>query len=384
MNSMHEDLKKPHLLAAGSCPIFRQALPPRRARHEARTNMTKAVLDDPTRRGALLALGSGVALAAGAPAIAQAQTSSSPAASSPAASSPAASAPARQGPGFYHHKVGDATVTTITDGARTIPLADGFVRNASRDQINAALGQAFMPANTMTLVYNPMVVTIADKRILIDTGNGPDPKGAVGHLLPNMAAAGIDPKSIDVVLLTHFHGDHVNGLLNADGALAFPNAEILVPAAEWAFWMDDGNMSRAPEGGVKQTFGNVRRVFKGQDSRITQYQWDKELAPGLTPFATTGHTPGHTSLSLESGNARLLIQADVTNHPALFVRNPGWHAGFDMDGPKAEETRRRLYDRAVADKVLIAGFHYPFPSLGHAEKDGSGYRLVPIAWNPVL
>ncbi|MBX9739382.1 MAG: MBL fold metallo-hydrolase [Beijerinckiaceae bacterium] len=343
--------------------------------------MTNPVLNDPTRRAALAALGGGAGLAAASSALGpNAHAQSAP--TTPAASVPAA--PTRQGGGFYHHRIGDISVTQIVDGARTIPLADGFVRNASRDQINAALGQAYMPANSMTLVYNPMVVTTAGKRVLIDTGNGPDPKGAVGQLLPNMMAAGIDPNTIDIVLLTHFHGDHVNGVLKADGSLAFPNAEILVPSAEWAFWMDDGNLSRAPEGGVKQTFVNVRRVFKGLDRRITRYEMDKEVAAGLTPFATFGHTPGHASLSLQSGNARLLIQADVTNHPALFVRNPGWHAGFDMDGPKAEETRRRLYDRAVADKVLIAGFHYPFPSLGYAEKDGDGYRVVPVAWNPVL
>ncbi|MDB5594299.1 MAG: hypothetical protein JWM36_1260 [Hyphomicrobiales bacterium] len=336
--------------------------------------MTETLWNAPTRRGALTGLGSGLALAAGSSAFGLGLGSAS------AAALPAG----KQAPGFYRHKIGDMEVTQITDGARSMPLPDGFVRNASRDQINAALGEAYMPADRMTLVYNPMLVNTGSKLVLIDTGNGADPKGEVGQLMPNLAAAGIDPKAIDIVLITHFHPDHINGLRLADGSLAFPNAEIKVPAAEWAFWMDDANMGRAPEGGVKASFVNARRVFKDLADKVTRYDMDKEVAPGLTPFATPGHTPGHTSVALQSGNGRLLIQADVTNHPALFLRNPDWHAGFDMDGPMAAQTRHKVYDRAASDKVLVAGFHYPFPSLGHVEKDGDRYRLVPIAWNPVL
>ena len=101
-------------------------------------------------------------------------------------------------------------------------------------------------------------------------------------------------------------------------------------------------------------------------------------------MATPGHTPGHTSFIVASGSASLLVQVDVTAAAALlFVRNPGWHA-VDMDAPLAEETRRKLYDMAAADKMPIQGFHFPFPALGYIEKDGTGYRLVPAAWNPVL
>jgi glyoxylase-like metal-dependent hydrolase (beta-lactamase superfamily II) len=149
-------------------------------------------------------------------------------------------------------------------------------------------------------------------------------------------------------------------------------------------WMDDGNMSRAPAGRLADYFKNARRVMGVVSSKVTKYEWDKEVAPGITAFATVGHTPGHTSFVIASGSGRLLVQSDVTNHPALFVRNPGWSAVFDIDGPKAIETRRKFYDMAVAEKSLIAGFHYPFPSLGHAEKDGTSYRLVPIAWNPSI
>jgi hypothetical protein len=85
-----------------------------------------------------------------------------------------------------------------------------------------------------------------------------------------------------------------------------------------------------------------------------------------------------------SGSAKMLVQSDVTNIPELFLRNPDWHVAFDIDPEKAVQTRRKFYDMASADKTLIAGFHFLFPSLGHVEKDGTGYRLVPIRWSPVL
>ena len=142
-------------------------------------------------------------------------------------------------------------------------------------------------------------------------------------------------------------------------------------------------MSRA-SAGLKGNFNNTRRVFQALNNKMTPYEAGKELVPGLTTVATPGHTPGHMSLILSSGNAKLFIQADVTNVPYLFARNPGWHVMFDMDGAAAEATRRKVYDMLVAEKMLMQGFHYPFPSLAHIEKSGSGYREVPVIWNSQL
>ncbi len=297
----------------------------------------------------------------------------------------AAAPPAgKQAPGFYRYRVGDYELTQIVDGSFTVPSLDGFVTNANKAAVNAALEAAYLPKDQLTIIFNPIVVNAGSKLVLIDTGYGAVGPKTAGQLQANMAAAGLDPKAIDVVVISHLHPDHINGLVGADGGLAFPNAEIKMPAPEVAYWMDDRNMSRAPAGQLADFFKNVRRVMGVVSGKVTKYEWDKEVAPGVTAIATVGHTPGHTSFVIGSGSGRLLVQSDVTNHPALFVRNPGWSAVFDIDGPKAIETRRKFYDMAVAEKALIAGFHYPFPSLGHVEKDGTGYRLVPIAWNPSI
>jgi len=295
----------------------------------------------------------------------------------------------KQAPSFYRYKVGHIQVTVVSDGRNTFPLEDTFITNAKKEEVNAVLEQAFLPRDSMTIYFAPLVINTGGKLVVIDTGNGPlvktNSKGAAGQFADNMAAAGFDPKAVDTVVISHFHGDHVNGLLSADGAPAFPNAEVLVPATEWKFWMDDGEMSRATPGRMAGLFKNNRNVFDaGLKKKVTPYEWGKEVAPALLAVETVGHTPGHTSYVLSSGSGKVFIQSDVTNHPTLFAANPGWHAFFDQDADIAEKTRRRVYDMVVAEKLQVQGFHYPFPGLGNVVKDGNGYRVVPAPWNPAI
>jgi glyoxylase-like metal-dependent hydrolase (beta-lactamase superfamily II) len=286
----------------------------------------------------------------------------------------------KQAPGFYRYKVGSMEVTVVTDGARTTPLADNLVTNAKKDEVNAALDAAFMEKDKLTNSFTPIVVNTGSKLVVIDTGNGPaafeQSKGAVGQMHSNLAAAGIDRNAVDMVIISHFHGDHINGLLTADNKPSYPNAEVLVPATEWTFWTDPSKS----EG----NWANVKRVFGALANKMTQYESGKEITTGITAVATPGHTPGHTSHILSSGGASVMVQADVTIMPALFVRNPGWRVMFDMDGAVAEETRRKLYDRLAADKMMVQGYHHPFPAASYVEKDGTGYRVVPVIWNPAI
>jgi glyoxylase-like metal-dependent hydrolase (beta-lactamase superfamily II) len=294
----------------------------------------------------------------------------------------------KQAPSFYRYKVGDAQVNVISDGASTFPLPDAFVSNVKKDVVGAALEKSFLAKDKVTISFAPLVINSGGKLIVLDTGNGPAAfaasKGNVGQFISNMKAAGLDPAAVDMVVISHFHGDHVNGLLTAEGTPAFVNAEVLVPAAEWKYWMDDGEMSRASDERLQGLFKNNRRVFDaGLKKKVTPYEWGKDVAPGLLAVESIGHTPGHTSYVLSSGSDKVFIQSDVTNIP-LFVSNPGWHLMFDQDPAQAETTRRKVYDMLVADRMRVQGFHYPFPANGFVEKDGSGYRLVPAPWSPVI
>lgn len=273
--------------------------------------------------------------------------------------------------------VGDLEVLVVPDGHRTFPLPDGFIVNASRDDINAALKVAGMPPDQMTIVFNPVIVRSGNKTTLFDTGNGPQPEGAtLGRLQESLSASGISPDSIDRVVISHFHGDHVNGLKTASGDLAFPNADILVPEVEWNFWMDDAEMARASTPRMQDLFRNNRRVFDGIGERVSRYSDGTEIVSGIRAMATPGHTLGHTSFMLTSGGKSLFLQSDVTNHPALFVAHPGWHAMFDQVPDLAEKTRRRIYDMLATDRIPVLGFHHPAPSVSYAEKTEDGYRLA--------
>lgn len=281
-----------------------------------------------------------------------------------------------QAPGFYRYRVGDVRVTAVTDGANTLPLPERFVLNADRAAVSAALTADFRDGANLTVPFTPLVIETGGRRVVIDTGNGEaafqKSGGAVGQFHANLKAAGFDRGAIDAVVISHFHGDHVNGLLNPAGKPAFPNAEIHVPEAEWAYWMDDGAMSRAPAGRMQDQFRNVRRVFDGLDRKVTPYAWEREVLPGLTALGTPGHTPGHTSFLLASGSDSLFVQSDVTNVPVLFARHPGWHVMYDQDPAMAEATRRRVYDRIAAERTLLQGFHYPFPAAAHLERTADG------------
>jgi glyoxylase-like metal-dependent hydrolase (beta-lactamase superfamily II) len=319
-------------------------------------------------------------------AAAAAGTALAPLATSPA--SAAAPPASKQAPGYYRYKVGTIEVTVVTDGANSSPLSDAYVANAPKDAVNTALAAGYMARDKVTHAYTPIVVNTGAKLVAIDTGLGlgmyQQSKGAVGQYHANLGAAGVDKNAVDVVIISHFHGDHINGLVGAENKPAFANAEVMVPAAEWDFWMDETNASRVPEVARGQ-FGNVKRVFGVLGNKVTRYEPGKELVTGITALATPGHTPGHTSHIVSSGSDKVLVQADVTaGVVSLFVRNPGWHFVFDTDKPLAEQTRRKLYDMAAAEKMLVQGYHFPFPSLGYVERDGAGYRLVPAMWNPVI
>jgi glyoxylase-like metal-dependent hydrolase (beta-lactamase superfamily II) len=302
----------------------------------------------------------------------------------PNATQAAAPPAGKQAPSFYRSKLGDFEITVVNDGARAIPLPPTFVRNVSNAEVLAAAEAAYMPKGSIVAPFNPIVVNTGAKLVLIDTGYGPGIAPTVGLLPATLAAAGIDPKAIDIVLISHMHGDHILGLKTPDGALAFPNAEIKVPAVDWTYWMSDENMSKAPEGFQKASFGFNRKIFSNLADKVTRFDWGKEVAPGITAVDSSGHTPGHTAFVIASGSGRLFFQGDVCNVPDLFLRNPEWQVMFDSEPEQAVATRRRIYDMAAAEKILVSGYHFPFPGLGYIEKAGTGYRFVPAAWNPVL
>jgi glyoxylase-like metal-dependent hydrolase (beta-lactamase superfamily II) len=324
-----------------------------------------------TTRRTIVAAASGAAAYAMAPG-AQAQTAQ------PAASPPTP-ATGGQAPGFYRYKVGEIEATAINDGFAMRPI-EGFVRNAETAQVSKALENAFLPPTGLPIPFTTTVLRTGGRLILIDTGNGDAGAPTTGTWMANFKAAGFDPAQVNTVIISHFHPDHINGLRLKNGTAVFPNAEVMVPAPEWAYWMDEGKIGGAPEG-IKANAQNVKRVFGPIAKDVKPYEAGKEIAPGITVVAAPGHTPGHVAYVVSSGTGKLMLMSDITNHPALFARNPDWQAVFDMDGNQAVETRKKLLDMAAAERVRVAFYHAPFPATGFVAKSGTGYEFVPAQWS---
>jgi len=287
-----------------------------------------------------------------------------------------------QGPGVYRSKLGDFQLTALYDGTWFLKIDDEFVRNAGLADVNKALAAAFLPPRVLPISFTILLINTGSKLVMIDAGTAGQVADTAGVMMDNLAAAGIQPAAIDTIVISHFHPDHIDGLKTKDGEKVFPNAEILVPEPEWNYWMDDGEMSRAPNR-IRVYFLNARRIFGDIGNEVRRFKPGAEIAPGITSIPAFGHTPGHTAFAVASRNQSVLVMSDTVRNPYLFARHPDWQPLFDMDGPMAVKARRQMLDRASADRMLVEAYHFPFPASGHIVRNGKGYELVSEEWRPL-
>jgi len=308
-------------------------------------------------------------------------------ASGPAAA-PGTASPAGfpQGAGVYRRAVGDIDVCLISDG--TFPMTPPFPTfgaNAGEDKVHAALQREFIRPETTTGHVNTLLVRSGGEVILVDAGCGSLFGPTTGKLLPHLANAGVQPRDVTAVVLTHLHPDHIGGLLGPMGVDLFPSARFLVHEAERAFWADgnpDFSKSGVPEamrGSMAQGAAGLLKVMEPRLKVITGE--NKRIADGVEAVAAPGHTPGHIGIHVTGGRAdQFLYVSDAVHHYAIVMPNPDWYVAFDTDRDAAVAARRALLDMAASEKLLISGAHLPFPGFGHVRKNGPGYDWVPIVW----
>jgi glyoxylase-like metal-dependent hydrolase (beta-lactamase superfamily II) len=279
-------------------------------------------------------------------------------------------------PTAYRFALGDFQVTTVLDGATAM---DGpfpiFGENQTAEAVSSFAASRLLPPDKLVGSFTPVVVNTGADLVLFDAGNPPGARPGTGLLAERLKASGIDPAQVTVVVVTHFHPDHIGGLMT-DGKPTFPNARYVWNAAEYDFWSKPERLSGPAERVAKLVQSNIVPLKE----KATAVAPGADVVTGIRAVDASGHTPGHTAFQLDSGGKRLLIGADFCNHFVLSLEQPDWHVRFDMDKEKAAATRKTILSMLAAERIPFTSYHMPFPAVGFVEANGASFRYVPVTY----
>ena len=291
----------------------------------------------------------------------------------------AGAATSPQAPGFYRFHVGDIELTSLSDGYFHLP-SDSIATNVEAAEKKAYFDSHFLPMDNFRLQASPLLINTGSKLVLVDTGIGAGAEWApsAGRLIDTLAAAGIAPEAIDIVVLTHAHGDHIGGLAAMD-AKQFPKAEVVLSDVELDLWTSPDAASKLPKWAA-QDVAWQQSTFAALGDRLRPIKAGADVVTGVQSLNTAGHTQGHLSLLIGSGGDQLLVTGDAIAGVHIAFDHPEWQIMWDHDRELGAKTRRALLDRASHDRLLVTGYHYPFPGVGHVVKEGTAYRWIPVDW----
>ena len=284
-------------------------------------------------------------------------------------------------PSHFRFKVGGFEVTTIYDGA--IQLAGPrpiFGENQSDGDVQALAMDNHLPGDKMEISFTPVMVNTGKELVMFDSGNGAGRRPNAGKVAATLASAGYSAEQVDIVVITHCHGDHIGGLME-DGKPLFPNARYVIGQVEYDFWSPK---EKAESGPLVNAAKLVQSNVVANAAKMSFLKPDGEVTAGIRAVGAFGHTPGHMGYHVESEGKRFVIWADTTNHFVVSLQRPDWHVRFDMNKDDAVASRKKMLDMVAADKLLATGYHMPFPAVGYVVKHGSGYRWVPAGYEIML
>lgn len=286
--------------------------------------------------------------------------------------------PDAQVPYFYRFKHGDMRGTVVSDGI--LPLGDPTATflGTSKEIVAEMLSDNFLDTSNVVLEQNILVLDTGNKRILFDTGMGESKMfgQTTGQLMNNLKIAGIDPSSIDAIVLTHGHPDHAWGIMNSSGERNFPNAQIYISQTDFDFWTDEEKLP------VEEKFlgafvkGARDNLLPNRD-RIVFIKDGEDFLPGVQAMSAPGHTLGHMMFILTSNGSTMALIGDVSHHHVMLLQRPKMQFAFDIDPELSAHTRVKVLEMLAAERMPSIAYHFPWPGIGHIAKRGEGYQFFP-------
>lgn len=260
--------------------------------------------------------------------------------------------------------IGELSAIALRDGAFEFPNDNKiFGVGKTPEEVGAVLTAAGLPGDKLGVSLQPLLVRSTDRVLLFDTGAGANFGPAGGQLQQSLADAGVEPASVTDIFISHPHGDHIGGLLNAEGALAFPNATVHMGAADWAF------LQGVPANAALAT---------ALTPKIDAFAPGAELVAGVVKAVDLhGHTPGHSGYAIGSGANSLLYIGDSAHHYVISVQQPEWTVSFDNEAATGQKNRLDVISRSAESGQRIYAVHFPYPGVGKFERRGEGYVWVP-------
>lgn len=282
-----------------------------------------------------------------------------------------------QAPGWYRVKLGSFEVTALNDGLFRLQV-DKLLQTPDAGLVARRLQHAYLGLPLDTSV-NAYLIHTGEKLVLIDTGFH-NTAATIGLLHANLKASGYTADQVDEVYITHFHGDHINGLTDKDGKAMFPNATVRADQRESGYWL--GDEASAPEG-ARGAMANAKRVMKPylDAGRFKPFDGPTELVKGVRSLPAYGHTPGHSLYVAESGADKMVFWGDLMHVASVQFKHPEVTISFDTDPKTAAPVRTTQYSEAAKGGYYVGVTHVSFPGIGRLRADGSGYEWLPVNYS---